>query len=113
MINSYTPGEFNHVSFDFIMKKGDGIDENKEIAQTRYETVYKDFDVIINTRSASLNMTIYHYPICKGGKIVVQRGVTGNRQNGLDIFHKPTGEKRMMLIPGMRPLIIILVFRTP
>ena len=100
IVTSYLPGEFSHVSFDFIMKKGVGIDKNKEIAQTNYETVYRDFDVIINTRSAALNMTIFGYPVCKDGSSLVQSPVTDSAEHGLHLSQKENDEKAINLQPG-------------
>ena len=86
IVRSYRVGDFKHVSYDFIILKGEGIEKNKEIAPTNYETVYQDFDVIINTRSASLSMTIYTYPKCEVDKVVT---------------HQQDGTKSMELRPGM------------
>ena len=82
------------------MKKGTGIEKNKEIAQTNYETVYKDFDVIINTRSAVLNMTIFYYPICKDGNGLVRRQITNHTVFGLELFYEQNGENAIELRPG-------------
>ena len=100
IITSYTPGDFDHVSFDFIMTKGVGIEKNKEIAQTNYETVNRDFNVIINTRTAALNMTIFHYPICKDGSRLVHSSVTDSTEIGLHLFHDNNGEKIITIRPG-------------
>ena len=100
IITGYTPGEFGHVSFDFVMKKGDGIEKDKEIAQTNYETVYKDFNIIINTRSAALNLTIFDYPICKDGSTLLHNPVSDSTEIGLHLYHEIYCKKFIKLLPG-------------
>ena len=76
VISNYVGGDFGHVSYDFIMKKGAGIEPNKEIGNTKRGSVYNDFNIILNTKSAMMNMIRFAYPICQA-----DNGITINEEN--------------------------------
>ena len=88
VISNYVGGDFGHVSYDFIMKKGAGIEPNKEIGNTKRGSVYKDFNIILNTKSAMMNIITFTYPICQ-------------TDNGINITNKENDEKVLSIDPGM------------
>ena len=97
VIEQYSQGEFGHVSYDFIMEKGKGIENNKEMALTRLGPVNDDFTIILNTKSALLDMTTYSYPICETDEQIARSKKT---RNGLKIVETTPTEKALNVQPG-------------
>ena len=63
-IQKYKRGNFGHVSHDFIIIKGHEFADSQEIVMSNRKSVYGPITIIINTRSAELNMSTFYYRDC-------------------------------------------------
>ena len=63
-IQKYKRGNFGHVSHDFIVIKGQEFEDSQEIVMSKLKSVYGPITIIINTRSAELNISTFSYPDC-------------------------------------------------
>ena len=67
-IQKYKRGNFGHLSHDFIVIKGREFADNQEIVMSKRKSVYGRIAIIVNTRSAELNISTFSYPDC-GNKV--------------------------------------------